>query len=76
MSDAELKLHDVVALMESIPEYGLRPGQVGTNIDVYEPGVYEVEFADTSGQSYASLTLRTKQLLPLHQEPLAARRSA
>ncbi len=71
-----MKLHDVVALMEAIPEQGLRPGQVGTIIDIYEPGVFEVEFADTSGQTYASVTLRAKQLLPLYQEPLATRRSA
>jgi hypothetical protein len=76
MSDNHLKLHDVVALMEPIPNHGLRRGQIGTIIDVYEPGVYEVEFADTSGQTYASLTLRTRQLLPLYQEPASAKRSA
>ena len=72
MTDTLLKLHDVVALLESMPERGLRRGQLGTVIDVYESGVYEVEFADTHGQTYASLTLRAEQLLALHQEPVAA----
>jgi len=72
MNAPELKLHDVVALLEPLPEHGLRRGQLGTIIDVYETGVYEVEFADTRGQTYASLTLRAEQLLPLHQEPVVA----
>ena len=58
MKRSELKFHDVVALMEDRPEEGLRRGQIGTVIDVYEPGVFEVEFADTQGQTYASLALR------------------
>ncbi|HWL94199.1 MAG TPA: DUF4926 domain-containing protein [Phycisphaerae bacterium] len=72
MGADELKLHDVVALMAALPEEGLRQGQMGTIIDVYEPGVYEVEFADNQGQTYASLTLAAAQLLPLHSEPMKA----
>ncbi len=69
VTQEELKLHDVVALLDPLPEHGLRRGQLGTIIDLYERGVFEVEFADTRGQTYASVTLRAEQLLPLHQEP-------
>jgi hypothetical protein len=69
MSKGELSLHDVVALLEDMPEHGLRRGQLGTVIDVYEMGVYEVEFADRQGQTYASLTLKGPQLMPLYDEP-------
>lgn len=69
MTPDSFKLHDVVALMADLPEHRLRRGQLGTIIDVYEPGVVEVEFADRQGQAYASLTLTTTQLMPLYDEP-------
>lgn len=74
MSADEYKLHDVVALMEGMPEHRLRRGQLGTIINVYEPGVFEVEFADRQGQTYANLTLRAQQLMPLYDEPVQAGR--
>jgi hypothetical protein len=69
---AELKLHDVVALLEDRPTEGLRRGQLGTIIDVYKAGAYEVEFADRQGQTYATLTLNAAQLIPIYEEPARA----
>jgi len=65
-----LKLLDVVALTEDLPERGLRRGQVGTVVESLGPDVFEVEFAGTDGQAYAMLALRRDQLMPLHYEPL------
>jgi hypothetical protein len=65
-----LKLLDVVALVEDLPERGLRRGQVGTVVELLGPDVFEVEFAGTDGQAYAILALRRDQLMPLHYEPL------
>lgn len=59
----------VVALIEDIPASGLVRGQVGTIVEVLAPQVYEVEFSDDSGQTYASLALRANQLMQLHHEP-------
>jgi len=59
----------VVALLEDVPEKGLLRGQVGTVVEGLAPGVYEVEFSDDSGQTYASLALRPDQLMRLHHEP-------
>ena len=53
----------VVALLEGIPERGLSRGQVGTVVESLAPGVHEVEFSDDSGQAYASLALRSDQLM-------------
>ena len=39
-----MKLLDVVALLEDLPQLGLYRGQVGTIVEVYEPNVFEVEF--------------------------------
>ncbi len=41
-----MKLLDVVALTEDLPELGLHRGQVGTIVEEYEPGVFEVEFSN------------------------------
>ena len=66
---AEIELLAVVAVLEDVPQEGLIRGQVGTVVDRLAPGVYEVEFSDDSGRTYASLALRTDQLMELHHEP-------
>lgn len=65
----EFPLLSVVALLEDVPEKGLLRGQVGTIVENLAVGVYEVEFSDDSGQTYASLALRASHLLRLHHEP-------
>ncbi len=65
----DFPLLSVVALLEDVPERGLLRGQVGTIVENLAAGVYEVEFSDDSGQTYASLALRGSQLLRLHHEP-------
>lgn len=70
--DDELRLLDVVALVEDLPSQRLRRGQVGTIVELLVPGVYEVEFSDNDGCPYAFASLRAGQLLPLHHEPAAA----
>lgn len=67
-----LKLLDVVALLEDVPGHGLRRGQVGTLVEELAPNVFEVEFSDDMGRTYASLALRADQLIMLHYEPALA----
>jgi len=67
--DEPIRVLDVVALTESLPERGVRAGQVGTVVEQLAPDVFEVEFADDQGRTYASLALRGQQLLVLHYEP-------
>lgn len=66
---AEIEMLAVVALLEDVPQKGLLRGQVGTVVESLAPGVYEVEFSDDSGQTYASIALRAEQLMRLHHEP-------
>jgi hypothetical protein len=68
----EMNLLDVVALMEDLPERGLARGQVGTLVELLAPGVFEVEFCDNEGRTYANLALRANQLMVLHYQPIAA----
>lgn len=64
-----LRLLDVVALTEALPNDNLLPGQVGTIVETLAPDVYEVEFSDDDGQTYAMLPLKTAQLIRLHYSP-------
>ena len=48
-----MKLLDVVALLQDLPDLGLIRGQVGTIVELYEPDVFEVEFIDSTGHTYA-----------------------
>ena len=64
-----VEMHSVVALLEDLPDEGLVRGQVGTVVENWAAGVYEVEFADDSGRAYAMIALRAEQLMRLHQEP-------
>ena len=66
---AEIEMLSVVALLEDLPEKGLLRGQVGTVVEDLAPGVYEIEFSDDDGRTYASLALRAEQLMRLHHEP-------
>ena len=67
--NAQIRLLDVVALTEDIPDRGLLRGQVGTVVESLGPGVFEVEFVDNEGRTYATLPLRASQLLVLHYQP-------
>jgi hypothetical protein len=53
-----------------LPERGLARGQVGTVVELLAPNVFEVEFCDNDGRAYASLSLRTDQMMVLHYRPL------
>ena len=71
-----MKLLDIVALVEDLPELTLYRGQVGTIVEEYEPDVFEVEFSDTRGRTYALETLKAPQLMVLRHQPLEERKSA
>ena len=68
----DIQLLDVVALTVDLPKRGLRRGQVGTVVEVLDTGVFEVEFSDNDGRTYATLALRAIQLIALHYQPLEA----
>jgi hypothetical protein len=72
MKNDQIKPLDVVALTEDLPERELWRGQVGTVVEKLAPDVFEVEFSDNEGRTFASLALKTQQLLVLHYEPAFA----
>ena len=70
--DRTIQPLDVVALIADMPDKGLLRGQVGTVVETLAPGVFEVEFSDDQGKTYAQLALRENQLLILHYQPQQA----
>ncbi|MGA2232611.1 MAG: DUF4926 domain-containing protein [Tepidisphaeraceae bacterium] len=67
-----IQLLDVVALTADLPDKRLLRGQVGTVVETLAPGVFEVEFSDDQGRTYARLAIRESQLLVLHYQPQQA----
>jgi hypothetical protein len=67
-----IQLLDVVALIADLPGKGLLRGQVGTVVETLAPGVFEVDFSDDQGRTYAQLALKEHQLLVLHYQPQRA----
>jgi hypothetical protein len=65
-----MELFLVVALLHDVPASGLVRGQVGTIVEVFSPDVFEVEFSDGEGRTYAMATLRAEELVELHHAPL------
>ena len=65
-----IEMHSVVALVDDLPEKGLVRGQVGTVVENWAPGVYEIEFSDDNGRTYAMVALHAGQLMRLHHEPV------
>jgi hypothetical protein len=67
--NASINLLDVVALTEDIPQKNLLRGQVGTVVETLAPGVYEVEFSDDNGRTFAMTSVRESQLMVLRYRP-------
>jgi len=65
-------LLDVAALLEDKPAEKLVAGRVGTVAEVLALGVFEVEFLDSKGRTFAVAELKREELLALRHELLTA----
>ena len=68
MKDETIKILDVVALLQDLPEEKLLRGQIGTVIECYTDTDFEVEFSDNNGKIISTLTLSTTDIMVLHNE--------
>ncbi|HTV48298.1 MAG TPA: DUF4926 domain-containing protein [Phycisphaerae bacterium] len=66
---SKIHLLDIVAIIDDQPDKGLRRGQVGTVVETLNPGVFEVEFSDEQGKTYAQAAIPGSQLLVLRYQP-------
>jgi hypothetical protein len=69
------KLLDTVVLDRDLAEHGLRSGDLGAVVFVYEPDGLEVEFVTASGKTQALVTLNVKDVRPVQDNDLVAVRS-
>lgn len=56
---------DVVVLSKELPDHGLRGGDLGTVVHVYDPDGLEVEFVTASGRTEALVTLAVGNVRPV-----------
>ena len=66
---------DVVVLQKDLPTNGLKRGDLGAVVDVYEPDGLEVEFVTASGKTEALVTLKTADVRAVANNDLVAVRS-
>jgi hypothetical protein len=66
---------DVVVLDRELPDHGLRRGDLGTVVHVYEPNGLEVEFVTASGRTEALVTLDVGDVRPVVDTDLISVRS-
>ncbi|MDI6750584.1 MAG: DUF4926 domain-containing protein [Rhodocyclaceae bacterium] len=67
-----MKLHDVVATVEDMPEAHLAKGQVGTIVEELDGKHVLVEFADVDGVAYAIVPIPCDKLMQLHHRAALA----
>ena len=61
---------DTVVLDKDLPEHGLRRGDLGAVVQLYEPDGLEVEFVTASGRTEALVTLREGDVRPVQDGDL------
>jgi hypothetical protein len=66
------KVLDTVVLATDLPEHGLRQGDLGAVVEVYEPDGLEVEFVTASGKTEALVTLDVGSVRPVVDNDLVA----
>jgi hypothetical protein len=70
----KFKKLEIVVLAQDIPEHGLRTGDVGTVVEIYQGGGLEVEFVRGSGITQALLTLTERNLRKIDSHDLLSTR--
>ena len=69
------KVLDTVVLDRDLPEHGLRNGDLGAVVQVYEPDGLDIEFVTASGKTQALVTLNVRDVRPVQDRDLIAVRS-
>ena len=66
---------ETVVLARDLPEHGLREGDLGAVVQVYEPDGLEVEFVTAAGKTRALLTLAVGDVRKVRDTDLISVRS-
>ena len=68
----KFKQLDTVVLDRDVPESGLRKGDLGAVVHIYEPDGLEVEFVTASGRTQALVTLQLSDVRGVMDEDLVS----
>lgn len=71
----KFKTLDTVVLNKDMPEFGLKKGDLGAIVQVYEPDGLDVEFVTAAGKTEALVTLNQKDVRHVGDTDLIAVRS-
>jgi hypothetical protein len=63
---------ETVVLDRDLPEHGLRKGDLGAVVHVYDPAGLEVEFVSASGKTEALVTLKESDVRAVAEGDLIA----
>ena len=66
---------ETVVLERDIPGRGLRKGDLGAVVELYDPDGLEVEFVRASGKTQALVELKTSDVRSVRDEDLVSVRS-
>jgi hypothetical protein len=66
---------ETVVLVRDLPEHGLREGDLGAVVQLYEPDGLEVEFVTAAGKTKALVTLTATDVRKVQDTDLIAVRS-
>lgn len=72
MNRMKFKLLETVVLARDLPEHGLKTGDLGAVVHVYEPDGVEVEFVTAAGKTEALVTLRVTDIRHVEATDLVA----
>lgn len=70
----KFKSLEVVVLKRDEPDHGLKQGDTGTIVELYEPDGVEVEFLTGAGSTRAVLTLTENDVRHLSENDILAAR--
>jgi hypothetical protein len=63
---------ECVVLNRDLAEHGLKTGDLGAIVDLYEPDALEIEFVTAGGHTQALLTLRTSDVRKVEPRDMVA----
>jgi len=66
---------DTVVLEKDLPAHGLKRGDLGAVVEIYEPDAVEVEFVAASGKTEALVTLSVADIRAVRDDDLVSVRA-
>lgn len=58
----KFNLFDMVVVNLALPDFGIHSGMIGTIVDAYPDGEFEVEFCNDKGETLALVPLLASQI--------------